>query len=50
MKLRELINLLEEFSENGENDAMEVVYNDVYDYVTFRGALIRTDLNKIELL
>lgn len=30
MKLRELINRLEELSEDGENDNMEIVYDDSY--------------------
>lgn len=50
MNLRELINYLEEFSKNGEYDNMEVVYNDVYDYIPVRRALIRNDLNKIQLI
>lgn len=50
MKLRELINTLEELSENGKNDDMEVVYDDVCGYITFRDAFIRLDLKKIELV
>lgn len=50
MNLRELINRLEEISENGKNDDMEVIYdNNGWDFVVVKDIFVFKDLNKIEI-
>ena len=50
MKLRELINRLEELSEDGKNDDMEVVYDDsYYDLIPVTAAFTIIDSYKIEI-
>lgn len=48
MKLRELINRLEELSENGKYDDMEVVYNDISEIYPID--LIKIRNNQIEMI
>lgn len=50
MKLRELINKLEELSDNGKNDNMAVVYSDMFGHVGIKAAFLNTDTYEIELV
>lgn len=49
MKLRELINKLEELSENGKNDNMKVVYDNPYYLTPVTAVFINSDSNEIEI-
>lgn len=46
MKLRELINRLEELSENGKNDDMEVMHDDLCSSVPVQYIFVEKDNNK----
>lgn len=50
MKLRQLIDRLEDLSDNGKNDNMNVVYNDLFGHVGIKAAFMSTDTYEIELI